>query len=51
MTFFLQIATPAQCMIHEKKDWIEQTWQMAETEINKVEQHSILQNRGPYCHC
>lgn len=28
MTFFLQIATPTQCIIHEKEDQIKQTWQM-----------------------
>lgn len=37
MTFFLQIATPTQCMIHEKKDQIKQTWQMGRNRNKQAE--------------
>lgn len=37
MTFFLQIATPTQCMIHEKKDQIKQTWQMGRNRNKQTE--------------
>lgn len=37
MTFFLQIAIPTQCMIHEKKDQIKQTWQMSRNRNKQAE--------------
>lgn len=37
MTFFLQIVTPTQCMMHEKKDQIKQTWQMGRNRNKQAE--------------
>lgn len=37
MTFFLQIGTPTQCMIHEKKDKILQIWHMGRNRNKQAE--------------